>query len=84
MVDWQITATTVYCDAVDDEVTILVSRDFSTKCTGHSKYSKPDKNVLKELRKKSGKLKRQLGCAGPECPRVTGYKAKLLAEETAK
>jgi hypothetical protein len=29
--DWQITATTIYCDAVDDDVTIIVYKDWSTK-----------------------------------------------------
>ena len=24
MVNWQVTATTIYCDAVDDEITLLV------------------------------------------------------------
>ncbi|MCJ7791782.1 MAG: hypothetical protein MUP49_05195 [Dehalococcoidia bacterium] len=36
--DWQVTATTIYCDAVDDDVTILVYKDWSTKCTGYKKY----------------------------------------------
>ncbi|MFC1902066.1 GYD domain-containing protein [Chloroflexota bacterium] len=42
MVDWVITATTIYCDAVDDEVTLLVHKDGTVKCIGHSKYAKPD------------------------------------------
>jgi len=29
MVGWQTTVTTVYCDAVDDEVTIVVYEDWS-------------------------------------------------------
>jgi hypothetical protein len=39
MVNWQVTATTVFCDAVDDEVTIIVYKDWSVKCTGHEKYA---------------------------------------------
>ena len=35
MVDWQVTATTIYCDAVDDDVTLLVYKDGSAKCTGY-------------------------------------------------
>ena len=30
-------APTRYCDAVDDEVTILVYKDWSTRCTGYQK-----------------------------------------------
>jgi hypothetical protein len=32
MVDWQITAATIYCDDVDDEVTVIVNRDGSVRC----------------------------------------------------
>ena len=38
MVDWKITAKTIYCEKADDEVTILVRNDWSVSCTGHSKY----------------------------------------------
>ena len=82
MVDWEVTATTIYCDAVDDEVTLMVYRDFSTKCTGYNKYVKPDKEILSLLRKKSKQSGRQLECSGPECHRVIQYKDKLLAEES--
>ena len=33
MPDWEVTATTVHCDAVDDEVTILVNGDATARCT---------------------------------------------------
>jgi len=36
--DWRVTATTIYCHAVDDEVAILVYKDWSTKYTGYKKY----------------------------------------------
>jgi len=35
MVNWQVTEVTIYCDAVDDEVTIQVYKDGSVKCTGY-------------------------------------------------
>lgn len=81
MVNWQVTATTIYCDAVDDEVTVLVYKDFTTKCTGYSKYTKPARETGNRLRKKSKQLGRQLECEGPECYRVTRYRDKLAAEE---
>lgn len=84
MVDWQITATTIYCDAVDEEVTLMVYKDWSTKCTGYRKYGEPGKDMLNLLNKKSKQLKRQLGCTGLECPRVTQYEEKLSTEEADK
>ena len=80
MVNWQITAITIYCDAVDDEVTLLVHKDWSAKCTGYSKYSGSGRGVT-ELLKKSRRLKRKLECESPECYRLIQYKEKLLAEE---
>ena len=83
--DWQVTATTVYCDAVDDDVTIMVYKDWSTKCTGYRKYvESPTKEVLKDLKKRSNKLGRKLACEGPEDHRVTDYRDQLKAEEEAK
>lgn len=80
--DWQVTATTIYCDAVDDDVTIMVHKDWSTKCTGYTKYvESPTKEALKELKKRSKKSGRNLACEGPEDHRVTDYRDKLKAEE---
>jgi hypothetical protein len=83
MVDWQVTATSIYCDAVDEEVTILVFKDWSVKCTGFVKYGEPGSNA-RELLKKGRRLKRQLQCEGPECQRVIKYREKLQAEEAGK
>jgi len=82
MVDWQVTATTIYCDAVDDEVTLMVYKDWSIKCTGYGKYGE-NNNGGSSLSKK-GRSKRQVECGGPECWRVTQYKEKLSAEEARK
>ena len=83
MVDWQVTATTIYCEAVDDEVTILVYKDWSAKCTGYEKYSGDTSDAI-ELVKKGRRLKRQLKCEGPECGRLIQYREKLQAEEAKK
>jgi len=84
MVNWQITATTIYCDAVDDEVTLLVHKDWTTECIGFKKYGKPSGETSRLLKRKGKQLKRRLECEGPECSRVIRYKEKLLAEETGK
>ena len=85
MVDWQVTATTIYCDAVDDDVTILVYKDGSAKCTGYAKYIESvTKETANKLKQKGKKLGRELKCEGPLDHRVTDYRDKLFAEEEAK
>lgn len=84
MVNWQITATTIYCDAVDDDVTLMVYKDGTAKCAGYPKYSKPGKEISKQLNRKGKQLGHNLKCEGPECSRVIQYRDKLFAEEAAK
>jgi len=80
--DWQVTATTIYCDAVDDDVTIMVHKDGSTRCTGYKKYvENPDKETAQMLKKKGKRLGRNLKCEGPQDSRVTSYRDKLTAQE---
>jgi hypothetical protein len=82
MVNWQVTATTIYCDAVDDEVTLMVNKDWSVKCTGYPRYNQTNgaaRNLLKKKKRPSG---RALECEGPECQRAIQYRDKLKAEET--
>jgi len=81
MVDWEITATTIYCEAVDDEVTILVSRDGTAKCTGRQKYSRPDKETARAMKVKSKQLGKPLACEGDACARVTQHKDELLGKK---
>ena len=81
MVDWEITATTIFCEAVDDEITIIVSGDGTVKCTGRQKYEIPKKEIAKELNKKSNLMGKQLKCKGDECATVTQHRDKLLGEK---
>jgi hypothetical protein len=82
MTNWQVTAKTIYCDAVDDEVTILIYKDLSTRCTGCQKYDHPDEITRLLIKRKNKVSKRPLKCEGLQCPRVSAYKQKILAEET--
>ena len=82
MTDWKITAKTIYCDAVDDEVTIIVHKDGPVSCTGCRKYDQPNSITLRMVREKTRRLKRPPKCEGEQCPRITQYKEKILAEET--
>ena len=79
--NWQITATTVKCDMVDDEITIMVKPDGSARCASYDKYAAPDKKTLKEFGRKAGKTGADLHCEGPLCARVTEYRDRILAEE---
>ena len=84
MVDWQVTATTIYCDAVGDDVTILVYKDWSTKCTGYKKYVESlNKETAKVLKRKAKRLGRNLRCEGLLDHRATDYKDKLVAQDKA-
>jgi hypothetical protein len=70
MVNWQITAATLRCETIGDEVTLLVNKDWSIKCTGY---------MNKALRaKKNGK---PAVCQGTECQLAINYRKKLQAEE---
>ena len=84
MTDWQVTAATIFCEDVADEVTIIVHRDGAVRCVGFAKYGKPDKDTARLLKQKSRRLKERLECAGPECCRVVDYRGRLFAEEAKK
>ena len=83
MVDWQVTAVTINCYAVADEVTIIVKNDWLVKCTGFVKYAGSREKEL-ELLKRSMTLKRTFACKGLQCPQITEYLRKLQAEEGTK
>jgi len=80
MADWMITATTIYCDAVDDEVTLIVNRDGTAKCTGYQKYGKPGKETAKSIKIKSKRLGKNPECNESECYRLIHYRDKLLGD----
>jgi hypothetical protein len=77
---WKITATTISCDYVDDSVTIMVDKDWTTRCSWYSRYKQiPEENkkrkIEKEIRLKITK------CLGTECPLAITYRDKLIQEE---
>ena len=81
MADWQVTAVTIYCDDVDDEVTVIVHKDGAVRCVGFGKYSELAKDTAGLIKGKRKRLKRQLKCTGPECNLITDYRDRLFAEE---
>jgi hypothetical protein len=80
MADWEITATTIYCDDVDDEVTLVISADGSSRCTGCQKYARPDKKTDKSMKKKSRQTGRKLVCKEVDCSRIIQYRDSLLGK----
>ena len=60
---WQVTATTIRCDCVDDFAVLMVYGDGTTKCAYFNRWSA----------RKEGK-KRLRSCKGSECPRLIEFK----------
>jgi len=81
MVNWQITAKTVFCNSVSDEVTLMVYKDGSAKCSGYNKYTHATQATEKILRAKSRQLKRPLKCDFSTCPYLSEYKDRVFKEE---
>jgi hypothetical protein len=75
--DWEITATTIKCDAVDDEVTLIVYADGTYRCTGRDKYAKPDKETARVIKKKGRNIKLD-GCRENDCPRLNQYREQVF------
>jgi hypothetical protein len=84
MVDWQVTATTINCDAVDDEATLMVFKDGSVKCAAYPRYDQPDKRTTVGLTGRARKLGRHLECEGPLCSRMTHYRDEQFSQEMEK
>lgn len=84
MVDWQITATTVYCDSVDDEVTLLVYKDGSAVCTGFKKFSEPTHETSHIVKRKERTTGRTVRCRGAGCRQPQEYRDKLFRESGAE
>lgn len=82
MRDWQITAKTIFCDAVDDEVTLMVYKNGTVRCTGSSKFGRPNDITWQIIKQKNQRLKRRIKCEGEPCFRLNEYCDKILNEES--
>ena len=77
-IDWELTVTTIYCDAIDEEVTLMVNADGTWRCSGHQKYDNTDKKTANVLSIKSKKAGRTLSCIGAGCRTAGNYRDNLL------
>ena len=68
MANWQLTATTIFCDTCGGEATIIIYKDGQVKCTGGSVSDGKNKKIASY-------------CSAATCKQVADYKAKLAAEE---
>ena len=84
MTDWQVTATTIYCEDIDDEVTLLTYSDGTSRCTAQQKYVRPDKDTAKTLKRKGRLTGKKLGCAPGECRRIVEHREKWLGEKSSR
>jgi hypothetical protein len=82
--DWEITATTVYCEAVDDEVTLIIYADGTSSCTGRDQYIKPDKETSRSMKKNSRRQGKLLACRDSDCTIVSDYRDNILSGESKK
>ncbi len=78
--NWQMTASTLRCDYVDDSVTIMVGKDWTYQCAWFNRYKKVNEGNPKQ---RFGALikARQQKCQGPDCSYAIGYRDRLMKEE---
>lgn len=89
--NWQVTATTIHCDIVGREATIMVYKDWSTACAYHKRWGPVSRNkrtgigaALAWMGIGSDEKKIPVNCKGPlECPMVLEYRDKLYKEDEA-
>jgi|YelNatPaOPRAMG01_1025707.scaffolds.fasta_scaffold267502_2 hypothetical protein len=78
--NWQACVTTIKCDLIDDFVSIMVKKDWSSKCTWYDSYKAPTLNSKKKIKPDRSTKKRIGLCQGPLCSYVINYREKLINE----
>jgi len=79
---WAITAKKLWCELIEDYVTLTVTKEWLAKCTWFLKYkARTGQNAPRMNNTVREKINK---CAGPDCPVVTKYRDRLMAEEAPK
>lgn len=65
-VAWKVTATTLYCEAIGDDVTIMLYKDGTIKCTGSAVAGNGAQARARRMKDKSKALGRELACLSPQ------------------
>jgi len=89
--NWQVTATTINCETMGREATIMVYKDWGTACAYHKRWGpiRREKKrgipgALAWLGIGDDEKRIPVDCKGPaECPQVIEYRDKLYNEEIA-
>ena len=77
--NWQVTATTLQCEYVGDAVTIMVDKDWTTRCAWYHRYKQ---KALEDGKKFDRVIKMKIAkCLGHECPLALKYRDKLIQDE---
>ncbi len=78
--NWQITATTIQCQYVDEAVTIMVNSNWETRCVWYNRYKEKVSGKKKQGFDKTVRSK-IAQCLGPDCSLAKEYRDKLIKEE---
>jgi len=78
--NWQTTATTRQCDYVGEAITIMVDKDWSTRCTWFRRYKQKATDNKRQKFEKAIKTKIEK-CRGAECPLAINYRDTLIQQE---
>lgn len=65
---WQVTATTIKCNMVDEFAVLMVYEDGTAKC-----------NYFERSKAAKDKGKKLANCKGQDCPRLAEFKERALA-----
>jgi hypothetical protein len=79
--DWQITACTIICDMVADDVTLLVRNDGTYNCTGHQRYGGDTAQSLQNIHDHHRETGRTVSCAGESCKIMIDYVNHIFTGE---
>jgi hypothetical protein len=89
--NWQITASTIYCDIVDSPATIMVYKDWRIDCVHHKRWGpirRKNKNGILGLLSRIGigdpVIYIPSECPGPlKCSYVCGFREEFARQEKA-
>ena len=76
--DWQVTASTLPCDIVDDWVTIMVYPDGAVKCNHFNRIGP----VTRKVQAQKDKSAEIFECKGPDCATAQDYKEKIFQQDS--
>ncbi len=78
---FQAAVKSIHCDWIKDVVTLMVTSDWTSRCTWFARYKDPK---AEGARKGKGDKEKIQACKGPLCNYVTDYQQEMLEEERKK